>query len=134
MATETTTTSRRNFLAVAAIASVSAPAIASTAEVDPIDVLAAEFERASTELSHFEIKYYGVDTPEINEEYQRVYGRVDEYIDRIRIISATDLKTLRLKARAFLWCNEGIHFGLDPCTDMKIAKSIIENLLALPTI
>ena len=64
------------------------------------------------------------------ERYSRATGAI---VDKIEAMPAATLDGLRVKARAVAWCHQGeerIEFADRPTKDLRLARSIIEDLLA----
>lgn len=136
MATQAHTTSRRSFLAAAAVAgAIVAPNVAKATPVDPIKWMANEFEAAVEAFERFNLLHGGMDNDAATDaEFDRLYDVAASRAKRIADMKATDLPSLRLKARAALWCNDEFDFMDGDTTDQKLARGIVQDLLNLPVI
>ena len=147
---DSTTTSRRRFLAAATAtavaASVAAPATAGPAlaksasgrENPALIALGVEFER----LLQIEREAWDA-TPDDNPESSWKRGEmaqddVSKVVEQIALLPALTINGLRLKARTVAWCH-GVGFGLgdmpvmyaqaSSTTDERIVHSIIQDLM-----
>ncbi len=64
-------------------------------------------------------------------EFENAHGELTKIVHRVELTKATDLESLRLKARALLWCNEELDFMEGETTDVKLARGIIRDLMDL---
>jgi hypothetical protein len=81
------------------------------------------------------------DTPEDAPEHGALEAQVDvagDLIDQLLKLRAGSVEALQVKARAIAWCQAGSGEAItiiDPdrkaATDMRLAQSIVEDLLAL---
>jgi hypothetical protein len=104
-------------------------------DADPVDQISREFEAAVAALARFDLHTADAGRlviDAVEAEFERLHKNIGVYIDRIKHFKATDLKSLRLKARAVYWCNEDFGHVGGGTTDMDLTKSILLDLLNLP--
>lgn len=70
---------------------------------------------------------------ESDEHINAACRRTSDVVDRIETIHATTLEGLCLKALAVSWCYSSgpIEFDDNPTTDLRLAQSIIRDILAM---
>jgi hypothetical protein len=64
---------------------------------------------------------------------KKAYEAVARIVRKIEASPAHSLEGLRVKARAIAWCHAGepISFGSNPTMDVRLALSIVDNLMAV---
>lgn len=66
-------------------------------------------------------------------EFDKAFNRVSRIAKKIEALPAHSLAGLKVKARAIRWCHSGekrIELARQPTTDIRLAQSIIRDLLA----
>jgi hypothetical protein len=71
---------------------------------------------------------------QLRRDNEAAYVRVAEIVRKIASTPARSLEGMRIKARAIAWCHAGeapIFLTENPTTDVRIAESIVADLLAI---
>lgn len=129
-------TSRRKFLSAAATAAAMAPII-SQAKADRIDhvaLMGKALDDAQAALDAYEFLNRGKENDESDAEYMRLFDQCGDIVNHILWMKADTIDGFRLKARAFRWCDPDLMHGATETTDMRLAQSIIKDLLSLQTV
>ena len=99
-----------------------------TSEGAAVAELARRFGEAVAEIDRFELEHEDDDSDEANERRHKLEGEISDLLGMIRNLPAADLATLRLKARAVLYCNPALsHVDGEPL-DEQLTRSIVLRL------